>query len=121
MVLSLENSATELVAGKQYRWQVELVCNPGKPSGNLFAESDFEVVSLQPDLRTQLAHASDPLAQANLLAQAGLWYDALETTLDPMSHQAQLQRLRLALLNQVAVNTIERQLLQNSEIHPIQK
>lgn len=121
MVLSLEDLATELSVGKRYRWQVELVCNPGRPSGNLFAESEFEVISLQPALKTQLDHAPDPLAQASLFAQADLWYDALETILDPISHQTQLHRLRLSLLSQVATNTVEQQLLQNSEIHPIQK
>lgn len=121
MVLSLNDIATELTVGKRYRWQVELVCNPGRPSGNLFAESEFEVVSLQPALKTQLDHAQDPLAQANLFAQADLWYDALETTLGSMSHQTQLQHLRLSLLRQVSTNTVEQQLLQNSTIHPIQR
>ncbi|MGI0489396.1 DUF928 domain-containing protein [Pantanalinema rosaneae CENA516] len=121
MVLSLEDVPIELAVGKRYRWQVELVCNPGRPSGNLFAESEFEVISLKPALKTQLDHAQDPLAQANLFAQADLWYDALETILDPMSQQTQLQRLRLALLDRVATNTVEQQLLHNSEIHPVQK
>lgn len=121
MVLSLEDVATELAVGKRYRWQVELVCNPGRPSGNVFAQSEFEVVSLQPALKTQLDHTQDPLAQANLFAQADLWYDALETTLEPTSQQTQLQRLRRSLLQQVAINTAEQQLLQNSEIHTVPK
>lgn len=77
MTFSLPN----LSVGKRYRWQVELHCNPNRPSGPLLAGAEIEVVALSPILKTKLAATTDSLTKANLYAQEGLWYDAFGETL----------------------------------------
>lgn len=121
MVLSADDGLPELTVGKRYRWQVELVCNPSRPSSNLFAEAAIEVVPLQAGLKTQLAQSRDRLDRAKLYAQANLWYDVLKTAFTPIRSTTRLQALRLSVLEQVALDPTERQLLKASSIHPIQR
>jgi hypothetical protein len=121
MVLSAASGLPELTVGKRYRWQVELVCNPSRPSSNLFAAATIEVVPLQAGLKTQLARSRDYLDRAQLYAQANLWYDVLKTAFTPLSNTTRLQALRLSVLDRVALDAAERQLLQASAIHPIQR
>ena len=118
MVLSLNQTAPELAIGK-YRWQVVSVCDRDRPSSNLFATSEIEVVPLPADLKTQLAKTSDRLSQASLYAEANFWYDAIGTAMSLSS--TALKDPRLSLLDKVALDSTERQLLQNSGIHSMQR
>jgi Domain of Unknown Function (DUF928) len=120
-VMAPGGTLPELTIGKRYRWQVELVCNPSRPSSNLFAEAVIDVVPMQAGLKTQLAQARDRLGQAKLYAQANLWYDVLKAAFTPPSSATQLQALRQSLLDTVAINATERKLLQDSSIHAIQR
>lgn len=117
-VRSLNQSAPELAIGK-YRWQVVLVCDRDRPSSNLFATSEIEVVPLPRDLKTRLEQSRDPMSQASIYAEANLWYDALGTVIDS-SNRTALKDSRLALLDDMALNNTERQLLQKSPVRPIQ-
>ena len=121
MVMSSAGALPELTIGKRYRWQVELVCNPSHPSSDLFAEAVMDVVPIQTGLKNQLAQARDRSNQAQLYAQANLWYDALKTAFTPPSSATQLHALRQSLLEHVAIDATERQLLQTSSIHAIQR
>ncbi|WP_181357616.1 DUF928 domain-containing protein [Stenomitos frigidus] len=121
MLMSAGGALPELTIGKRYRWQVELVCNPSRPSSNLFAEAVIEVVPLQAGLKTQLAQTRDRVNQAKLYAQANLWYDVLKTAFTPPSSATQLHALRQSLLNSVAIDATECKLLQDSSIHAIQR
>ena len=121
MVMSAAGGLPELTVGKRYRWQVELVCNASRPSSNPFAEAVLDVVPLQAGLKTQLAQSRDRLDQAKLYAQANLWYDVLKTAFTPLSSATRLQALRLSVLDQVAIDATERQLLETSSIHAIQR
>ncbi len=119
MVLAPDRSTPELSVGKRYRWQVELVCNANRPSGNPFAESKIEVVALQPALKAQLQQTRDRQSQANLYAQANLWYDLLSAAFSSPSNLAQLNDLQLSLVNKVAISPTEQELLQSSKVHPV--
>ncbi|BAY50247.1 hypothetical protein SAMD00079811_78760 (plasmid) [Scytonema sp. HK-05] len=129
MVLSPSDSTPELTVGKRYRWQVELVCDPSRPSGNLFAQSEIEVVPIPADLKKQLertgvgvaSQKENRLNQAKLYAQANLWYDALGKAFASLSDEIGLKDFRLSLLDKVAANDTERQVLQGSEIHALQR
>ncbi|XGV96990.1 MAG: DUF928 domain-containing protein [Leptolyngbya sp. BL-A-14] len=121
MVMSSAGALPELTVGKRYRWQVELVCNPSRPSSNLFAEAALEVIPLQTGLKNQLAQTRDRLSQAELYAQANLWYDVLKTAFTPPTSATQLQTLRQSVFDRVATDPAERQLLQASSIHAIQR
>ncbi len=118
MVLSLAQTTPELAIGR-YRWQVVLICDRSHPSGNLFAESELEVVPLPADLKTRLEKTHDRASQASLYAQADFWYDALGTAIG--SSNTGLKDPQLSLLNKMMLNNTEQQLLQNSAIHPIQR
>ncbi|MGQ9871888.1 DUF928 domain-containing protein [Leptodesmis sp.] len=96
---------------------MELICNPDSPSGNLFAESELQVVVLQPQLKTQLQQQRDRAKQAQLYAQANLWYDSLSVAFSPRTNLTELKDLQLSLLNKVALNPSEQALLQNSRVY----
>lgn len=117
MVLPPDQTMPALTPGKNYRWQVELVCNPDHPSGNLFAESDLQVVNIQPQLKSQLQQQHDRAKQAQLYAQANLWYDSLSMVFSPPNQPTDLKDLQLSLLNKVAMNPSEQALLQNSQVY----
>lgn len=117
MVLPPDQTMPELVSGKNYRWQVELICNPDSPSGNLFAESELQVVAIQPQLKSQLQQQRDRMKQAQLYAQANLWYDSLSVAFSPLNNPTELKNLQLSLLDKVATNPSEQALLQNSRVY----
>ncbi|BAY28070.1 hypothetical protein NIES2100_78990 [Calothrix sp. NIES-2100] len=121
MLLSPSNSIPELTVGKRYRWQVELVCDPSRPSGNLFAESEIEVVPIPANLKKQVESTSDRLTQAKLYAQANLWYDAFGEAFASPSDEIGLKDLRVSLLDQVATDDAEKEVLRGSEIHSLQR
>lgn len=78
MNLSLPN----LTVGKQYRWQVVLLCNPNRPSSALITGATIEVMAMPPALKTQLEVTNNPLEEANLYAESGFWYDAFGAVLE---------------------------------------
>ncbi|MCC5648126.1 DUF928 domain-containing protein [Nostoc sp. CHAB 5824] len=64
MVLSL--SSPELLIGRRYLWQVELVCDANRPSGNPFATAAMKVVTVKPDFNKQLSQTNNVLNKAIL-------------------------------------------------------
>ncbi|WP_375505933.1 DUF928 domain-containing protein [uncultured Nostoc sp.] len=99
IMLSLSNS--ELLVGGRYLWQVELVCDANRPSGNPVATAAMKVVLVKPDLEKQLSQSNDVLAKANLYNQADLWYNTLEIALTSKD-EPKLRELNMFLLEQVA-------------------
>ncbi|MBE9106579.1 DUF928 domain-containing protein, partial [Nostoc cf. edaphicum LEGE 07299] len=79
MVLSI--ASLELSVGRRYLWQVELVCDANRPSGNPFAIAAMKVVSTPPDLIKQISQNNDVLIKANLYNQADFWYNTLNIAL----------------------------------------
>ncbi|MEM7554800.1 MAG: DUF928 domain-containing protein [Cyanobacteria bacterium P01_A01_bin.84] len=74
--LKLPQNSAPLEVGKTYRWTVTVVCNPSKPSRNLFAIAWIERVSLP--TATQLSNNTKDRSSCSLsYARAGIWYDAL--------------------------------------------
>ncbi|MEH2371603.1 DUF928 domain-containing protein [Nostoc sp.] len=124
MMLSL--SSPELLVGQRYLWQVELVCDANRPSGNPFATAAMKVVSLQPDLQKQLSQSNDVLTKANLYNQADLWYNSLEIALISKD-QPRLRELKISLLEKVANGSetgLKEQIqveLTKSAIHQLQR
>ncbi|MDF5737413.1 MAG: DUF928 domain-containing protein [Nostoc sp.] len=124
MMLSL--SSPELLVGGKYLWQVELVCDANRPSGNPFATAAMKVVSVQPDLEKQLSQSNDVLTKANLYNQADLWYNTLEIALISKD-EPKLRELNMSLLEQVANGSeieLKKQIqveLTKSAIHQLQR
>jgi hypothetical protein len=116
-VYTLPETAPALTVGQRYLWQVELVCNPNRPSGNLFAEADLQVIAPEP--------SANSIANLTQQLSAGLWHNALTTAFITPSTNREATRANpsvnpiAALLQQVTTNPTELQQLQQSPIHRV--
>ena len=117
-VLSWNQTAPELAIGR-YRWQVVLVCNSDRPSSNLFATSEIEVIPIPASLKTRLEQTRDPMAQSLIYAEANLWYDALGVAI--ASSSSVLKGPQSSLFDRMTLNDTERQLLRQSTVNLIQR
>ncbi len=91
-----------LQPGKEYLWQVVIHCDPDNPSGNLVGEAILEVVEMPATLlQSKLNKATNSSQKANIYAEAGLWYDALEEALK-LAEASKLGELGSTLLNDLA-------------------
>ncbi|MBD2776915.1 DUF928 domain-containing protein [Iningainema tapete] len=88
MQLSLAKENYRLSIGQKYLWQIALLCNPNRPSQDLVAAAVIEVVAMPPPVTNALAQTKEPLKQAELYAEAGLWYDAISLTLGDRNNKA---------------------------------
>ena len=120
MVLPMTENV-KLSQGKKYLWQVELVCDRNRPSANLFAEAELEIAPMQPSLKNKLNQVANPEDKAMLLSKNGLEYDALMTVLtgnkSSASRKPRMEKLKVALLNQITSDPSELKTLQNCQIH----
>ena len=73
----LPASVQELEVGKEYQWSVSLVCNPERPSANIVGRAWIRRVNFSSDLKQSLAAADSSAQKGEVLAQAGIWSDAL--------------------------------------------
>ena len=119
-VLELPASAPALAAAEVYLWQVELICDPSQPSGNLFAEAEIQLVELPSVLSQQLSTANDDFQQASLYHEAGFWHDALGITLTSPA-VPELSELRSRLLEPIGANPDEANALRESPIQVFQQ
>jgi hypothetical protein len=77
MQASLPVTQPGLEPGGRYLWEVVVFCDPNRPAGNLIDRVEMEVVDPPADLAAGIPQAITPQDQAELYAEAGLWYDAL--------------------------------------------
>ena len=75
IALELPQNSAPLEVGKTYRWTVTVVCNPSKPSRNLFAIAWIERVPSPTEV--QLSDNKDTSFCSISYARMGIWYDAL--------------------------------------------
>lgn len=108
MQVQLPQNAPELVTGHKYRWSVSLLCNPNRPSSNVFVQSWIERVAAKPELTQKLLNTQSELERARIYAASGLWYDALAGI-----SAAENVQVRLSLLRQVGLNQVVLQEQQN--------
>ncbi|MBE9039421.1 DUF928 domain-containing protein [Oscillatoriales cyanobacterium LEGE 11467] len=120
MTLSLSETMPQLAVGRKYLWQVELVCDRHRPSGNPFADAEIEVVAPSPALDDRLERAKNELDRVALYEEKDLWYDALAAVLRDSS-DSQLENWRSTLLDRVAQGEAESEQFQQSHIHRIQR
>jgi hypothetical protein len=94
-----------LAPGAAYRWFVAVVPDAERRSKDILAGGAVERVDLQEDVKAKLAKASDKEVPF-VYAQAGLWYDALNSIsdlIDAAPQNQELQNQRTALLKQVGL------------------
>jgi len=77
MNLSLPKDKPGLTKGQKYLWQVAILCDLNHPSNDLVAKAEIEVVEMPKELTKKMPMVRDRLEMTKLLAEAGLWYDAL--------------------------------------------
>ncbi|NJK72023.1 MAG: DUF928 domain-containing protein, partial [Synechococcaceae cyanobacterium SM2_3_60] len=68
MQIVVPDTAPELALDKEYTWSVALICNPARPSTNVFVQGRIRRIAA--DLAIT---AADPLSTAQAYAQAGVW------------------------------------------------
>lgn len=66
-----------LDVGKEYVWNLEVICNPSRPSESWYARSTIIRVPLKTELARKLAEADSEIEKAVILANNGIWYDAI--------------------------------------------
>lgn len=118
VAFSLPEAAANLEVGQRYLWQIELVCDRNRPSGNLFAEAEFEVIAPSPALTQTLSTAPSDADKATIFTIQGLWYDALGMTLAPHSPADEaMNTLRARLFSQVTVTETEQTQFEESAVY----
>ena len=70
-----------LEIGKEYYWELSLVCNIFDRSADIVVEATVERVSLKPELRSQIQQAT-PTEKIALYANQRLWHETLMTLLE---------------------------------------
>ena len=90
-----------LQPGKEYFWQVVIHCDPDNPSGDLVSEASVEVVGMPTAVQSKLNKAVNSVEKANIYAEAGLWYNALDEALK-LAEASKLGVAGATLLNDLA-------------------
>lgn len=78
MRFDLPQTEAPLSASKTYLWSVILHCNPNRPSRSQRIDAELKIRPPSTTLTSQLETLSKPSARADLLAQQGYWYDAIQ-------------------------------------------
>lgn len=73
MALTLPNTRTSLEVDKRYLWQVTILCDTKQPANNLVAMAEIDVIKMP----RQMRFTRNARTNVDILAEAGLWYDAL--------------------------------------------
>ncbi len=93
-----------LSVGKQYIWQIVLICDNNIPAKDVIAEAVFDVVDIPASLNNQLKGAKTNRERSELYAQFGFWYDAFaEVSNDFINTEFKLSLLER--IRQYEINT----------------
>lgn len=92
-----------LEAGKAYKWQVHLVCDPDSPSGNIFAEGWIEYEAPAVALSQQLEAASAS-QKADLWLENGYWYEGVQALWQQMKTQPSARQSWQELMSEELVD-----------------
>lgn len=103
MTLSLPENQPSLELGQRYVWQVAVLCDFNHPSNDLVATAEVDVVEI-PSIINIKENAGK---QVDVLAEAGLWYDALGVALKTGERNTLTELLTdLAALEKPEVTTV---------------
>lgn len=106
--IRLTDHGVALSPGVHYQWFVALAVDPEHPSSDILAGGVIERIGPDNELSSKLAGAEGADAP-RLYAEAGLWYDALETVsdlVDAGGANEDFRKQRAALLEQVGLSEI---------------
>jgi hypothetical protein len=108
--IRLADHQVSLAPGIQYQWFVSLVPDAEKRSNDVIAGGGIERVAPSEPLREKLAAAEEP-SRSFVLAEAGIWYDALDAisrAVEASPRDVEARSSRAALLDQVGLAEIAR-------------
>lgn len=108
MSFTLPKDAPALAPNQQYHWFLVAQCNQKNLSANPSVEGWIERVELEPGLMQQIETA-DLATRATLLANNGIWYDALAASAQLRTQQADSKEAKAAwakLLQSVGLNDL---------------
>ncbi len=103
--IDLAKTSAKLVPGKEYRWFVSVVADPGQRSNDVVASGTIQRIKLSDALKKEIAGA-DEQSLAGIYAKEGVWYDAIDSLtrmIDKSPDDSGLQQQRTALLEQVGL------------------
>ena len=106
--IRLGDHGVALSPNVHYQWFVALALDPARPSSDIIAGGVIERIEPDKELSSKLAGAKRTDA-LRLYAEAGLWYDALETVSDLVDGgpaEKDFRKQRAALLQQVGLSEI---------------
>ncbi len=104
--IRLADHGVQLRPNVLYKWFVAVITDPDRRSRDIISGGMIEVVSASPDLSARLNQAPKG-RQPFVLAEEGLWYDALagvSERIDAAPKDLSLRKQRAALLDQVGLN-----------------
>ncbi len=109
MRITIPQDAPPLLAGRDYKWSVRSICNPISPSAAPPHISWIRRVPLAAELQHQLRESTSERDRAFLYAKAGIWYDAVATTIQSTGDRGQPSQVTLtaelrSLLAQVGLS-----------------
>ena len=96
--------------GGNYVWQVEMICDPERPSRNLFVQAGLKVVA-----PSEQNFAQSKTAVLNELLEQGFWQDALTISLE--NSGTSLPASAQIVLDSVVIDDDELEVLQQATIH----
>jgi hypothetical protein len=103
--LRLADFGVKLAAGVAYQWSVAVMPDPARRSRDILASGTIERVKPASELEPKFAGAGKE-DLVSWYAEAGIWYDALETVSDLIERSpgdATARRYRAALLAQAGL------------------
>ncbi len=103
--ISLAELDVELAVGRDYRWMVNVVVDPGRSSRDILSAGMIRRID-GPKLPTDRIQEGDKLLAAAWYAGEGLWYDALEAigqAVDAAPGDKLLRTVRASLLDQAGL------------------
>jgi hypothetical protein len=78
--ITYPTDAPELVEGKSYQWSVEVVCDSNKSYLNKgYTSAKIQRVAEPEGLKDALGKVTTPIDRAQVYADRGLWYEALDS------------------------------------------
>jgi uncharacterized protein DUF928 len=94
-----------LTPGEAYRWFIAVVPDPNRRSKDILAGGAIERIDTPQEIKAKLASSENSQKQF-IYAEAGIWYDALQSIsdlIDASPQNAELRQQRTALLTQVGL------------------
>ncbi|MEM1368922.1 MAG: DUF928 domain-containing protein [Cyanobacteria bacterium P01_H01_bin.15] len=100
--LSLPSAVPDLQVGEEYLWQLEVLCQPGRPLKNLFVEGLIKIAP--PRASLQIEKIIDPYDLAQRYQRSQLWQDSLAIAVTLPTEEIETQQLKQGLFQNFGLN-----------------